>query len=488
MRGLLSLTACLGILSLASGSAEAAEPAGLGGAVITVAPLRGSGGAACARQLSSLLAAELRVEPWDDARGVAGFESFAALSRFIEARGKALGADIVIVGTARPKKLILEAYDVERAALLNLDRVPLSPKAAGCAPGRRGRARILRFAERALEAFARRRRVAAVARAPEPAESSTVADAAVQAPPEPTKADTAAAVEQTAKTTRRAAAGPFDGADTVLRDDLDAPRARRRTPEAPGEAEAEASAPRAPEPLSWVEVEPELGLSQRNLTFQNAAGTTVATYQVGAMFTPGLRARVRPLAARTGSFFERLTVELALRQSPTFDSRRVAGGPAVDTDYAEAFGMLRLPIAVPSTRFRVGPELGAHFLQYRLQGPSGGAAALDTPTVAYVGLLLGAGVEAKLVEQADVHVAAAYVPVLSGGQIFGANFYPDGSAWALRVEADLTVHVLAWLNIVVTGHYTGYSLGLRDDAPGEALATQATDRTTGLRLGVRLAL
>lgn len=497
------------VLGLFLGSSALAAPPVRPAPVLTVAPMRGKGGQACAQAVGQVLSESMWVEPWDQGRSVEGIENFEALSRFVEKRGRALGAHIVLVGTLGSTKLILEAYDVERGALLNLARVPLSAKDGGrCAMGARARDQVVTFAERAKEAYRRRVARAAAASpldstpdrggagaaqtgtstlAQAPAASATPPPGEPQPPADPTAAQREPAPSKPPPDDEPepdgAAPAAFSGSDEVLRES----RASlgRRTgggPEAPA-TPATPATPAGPEPL--VEVEPQVGISQRKMTFEGADGATSRIHQVGAIFTPGLRVRVRPFRDHKRTWLRPLSLELVYRQSPTFQSRRIGNGPNVDSGYAEVAGLMRYAFPVPGSRFVVAPELGAHSLQYSLRGLAGGAVGQDTPGVAYSSLLLGVGLEAALVPQANVRLSGAYLPVLSGGQVFGAQYYPNGSAWALRIEAALTVRVMPWLVIVVTGQYTGYSLKLGTDDALTAGVSKATDRTTGLRFGVR---
>ncbi len=484
----------LGLVAVSGSTALAQSPA-QDELVLTVAPLRGKGGASCAVSLSKLINTEMQVEPWSQGYSVEGFHDFEALSRFVEQNGRALGAQIVVVGTLRATKLILEAYEVNGGALLNLARVPISKSAARCSVGRRGRAQVLRFADRAQSAYLRRAKsaaaraaatqaaLAAEAKKASPAQTSSAAIAA--STPQPTPAATEPPPAKAPPATAEAPAAeapvteaPFSGSDDVLRASSDKPKKGQSAPPV-------LSSPPKKGPPPVLEVEPQVGISQRRFAFQNSEGGTLRTHQIGAMFTPGLRVRATPFARDARAWLRPLSLELIFRQSPTFQSRRIKDGPEVDTRYAEVAGLLRYAIPIPSSRFVIAPELGAHSLQYSLRGLATGAAGQDTPSVGYRSLLLGIGLEAELVPNADVRLSGAYLPVLSAGRVFSAQYYPEGSAWALRIEAALTVRVLPWLVVVVTGQYTGYSLNLKTQDATEDSATTASDRTTGLRFGVR---
>jgi len=489
----------LGLVAVSGSTALAQSPA-QDELVLTVAPLRGKGGASCAASLSKLISTEMQVEPWSRGSSVEGFHDFEALSRFVEKQGRALGAQIVVVGTLRTTKLILEAYEVNGGALLNLDRVPISKSAARCTVGRRGRAQVLRFADRAQSAYLRRAKSAAAravaaqaalaadtqkATSTEvgPAKTSTATVAASIPTPDAAPREAAPAKPQPAATEAPQDEAPvtesaFSGSDDVLRASSDKPKKGQSAPPV-------LSSPPKKGPPPVLEVEPQVGISQRRLAFENSEGGTLRTHQIGAMFTPGLRVRATPFARDARAWLRPLSLELVFRQSPTFQSRRVKDGPEVDTRYAEVAGLVRYAIPIPGSRFVVAPELGAHSLQYSLRGIATGAAGQDTPSVGYRSLLLGVGLEAELVPNADVRLSGAYLPVLTAGRVFSAQYYPEGSAWALRIEAALTVRVLPWLVVVVTGQYTGYSLNLKTQDATEDSATRASDRTTGLRFGVR---
>lgn len=467
----ISTTVVLCGLGLALGSQAQAQPSDSAfGPTVTVAPLRGKGGADCAQKLSRWLDEQVPIEPWHGGAAVGGFQTFEALSQFVERKGRALGAQIVVVGTARSNKLVLEAYAVKSGALLHLARIPI-PKATGhCKLGRRGRTQLSRFVAQAVKAF-RRRVVVAARRAADAAVSTEVAPAVSTATvaavpvPEPI-------VEPTVATSSPAPTRSyFSGSEDVLRDDSQV-SARPRG--------VRAETALAFEP-AWIEIEPQLGLAQRNFTFKSGGGIA-RSYLVGALFTPGFRVQIRPYLKTPGPL-ARLSLDLNYQQSPNYQSRRYASGPLVNSSYSEFQALIHYPIALSSVD--VGPQIGFHSLGYRLRGVAGGVAGEDTPSVDYRSLVAGLRLRATLGRTAEIRASASYLPVLATGEVFSSKYYPNGSAWGLHLQAGVTVRVHHLLHVVVAGHFTAYALDL--GTAGEVgQVTDATDRSSGLRLGLRL--
>lgn len=473
----------IGLTGVGGGSARAEPKAS--DPVVTVAPLRGKGGAACAQALEAAMAEDVALEPWQGEGSAAGFRTWAELSSWVESEGQALGAQVVVVGTIRAKKLILEAYDTGTGALLGLTQVR-TVQGKGCTPTRGGRNLLIQFVTRAQASYARRRAFAAppdtstVAVAPPPKAAPPPTKTAppppeVAPPPPPPPAPPVAAAEPPELNDEPE---PDDEYAPVLQADPQRPRKRKATG-------AAAPAPEAPAGPVWALLDVEVGLTQRNLAFDDATGAAAGTYQVGAMFTPGVRLMAWPFVEGP-RWLRPLSLEATYRGAVGFQSRPSAGAEPVPTRYLDAAAALAYRIEVPGTRFAVSPRVGANVMQFGLQTPGKGA-GLDTPGVDYRSAWLGVAVDARLMATAQMRLRAAYMPLLHAGAIFASNYFPEGSGWALDVQAELTIRVLPWLVGVVSGHYTGYSLDLAGDQVTAAGApAAASDRVTGIRLGIRL--
>jgi hypothetical protein len=471
-----------GLLASAAGGSARAEPKA-SDPVITVAPFRGKGGAACAQALEAALGDEVTVEPWLGEGSAAGFRTWAELSAWVESEGQALGAQIVVVGTHRGNKLILEAYDTGTGALLGLTQVRT---AAGkpCTPSKKGQGLLLQFVSRAQAAYTRRRAFAAVPKTSSVAVAQAPASPPPEAPPPPAApAPVAAPPPPAAPEPPRAELElddepePDDSYAPILQ--ADPPRRPRRDPSAAPAAPAPPAAP------VWASVDVEIGLSQRNLAFDDQSGAAAGTYQVGAMFTPGLRLLVSPFVDGPG-WLRPLNLEVSYRAATAFESRPAANAEAVPTRYLEGAAAVAYRIEVPRSRFAVSPRIGAHVMQLALQTPGLGA-GLDTPSVDYRSGWFGVAVDATLMATAEMRLRGGFMPLVHGGAIFGPQYFPEGGGWALDVQADLTVRVLPWLVGVISGHYTGYRLDLAGDTtPAAGTPVSATDRVTGLRVGLRL--
>ncbi len=458
-------------LGLALGSPSLAQPnESAFGPTVTVAPLRGKGGAACAKKLGRWLDEQVPIERWHGGAAVGGFRTFEALSQFVEKKGRALGAQIVVVGTARSNKLVLEAYAVKSGALLHLARIPI-PKAAGhCMLGRRGRKQLTRFVAQAVKAYQHRKAVAArrAADAADPLAKARVATAtlaAVALPPSLAPVQTS---------TPSMPKSDFEGSENALRA---APRKQ-----AGAEPEPRAAVP-AFEP-TWIEIEPQVGLGQRNFAFKADGGSTRHSYLVGALFTPGFRVQLRPYLIPDGDW-GRLSLDLNYQQSPSFQSRRQGMGPLVRSGYSEFQAVVHYPIAFSNVD--IGPQVGFHSLAYALGGTAAGAMGEDTPSVNYRSLLAGLRLRAPLGRTAELRASASYLPLLAAGEVFSSKYYPNGSGWGLRLQAGATVRVHQHLHVVVAGHFTAYALQFGvGGGVDDGLVTEAVDRSSGLRLGLRL--
>lgn len=435
------------LVSLAVSGMAGAAPGE--GPRITVAPLEGSAGAACGRRLAQALSAGGEITPWALPVRPGPFRTHEELAQWLARNARRLGAEVVILGSALSKEVVLEAYDAERGVLLGLQRLPAATR-SGCKLSRGTQGQLLRWQEQLVAAAKARRGGAAVA----------------VVPPQPAPGPE---VEVPAEAARSA------------EDDDDEPLAAAEARIAPPEPAVEVDLPSEP---IHVALEAELGLVRRGLRWGGPRTPNLRALELGALPLPGLRLEAH-LFARRSPLVAPLFVAARYRRGVGATVRRAEGGPEHPLAHAEAAASLGYRWLAPNGRFVLVPRAGLHVLTAGV-GAADGLAEPDFPTVAYRSLLLGLGLELPVVAGAHLVLEGAYLHPLSAGPILGAAFFPGGSARGLEVEAGLRFEVAPGVSVSLAGSYLGYALDFAESAGPSRGAGSAADTITGLRAGLRL--
>ncbi len=443
------LSSCLLGSALLWASAASAEPA----ATISVAPLKGASGAACARKLSALLTEEQQL-PWPaDALSWFSIEGFDELSSWAKETGAQSEAQLVVIGNVRPGKLILEAYRTDTGVLRGLTKIRT-----------RSRCQISAKVKKAFKKW-------------------TINISA----PEPPKAKPPAAVAQLTPPK----SVPFDPPPTKKA----APKKKappKKVTTQPQESlllvkkiETKASKPQPfPGPkLSQVSVELSMGLGQRNLSYTGANSSQLRGLQSGGMALPGFIAEIRPFAG-AADLWAPLALKAQYQQALGMRAQRIEGGPEHEALYSEASTRINYAWQSPEPSLQIVPELGLHYLSFRLASAEGQVES-EVPSVNYLSVWISLGLRLQITEKLSLAAQAALLPTFDIAGLSGVDFFGQGvEGRGISAQGRLAYQVLDSWQIYLSGRYLGYDFDLSLAQGGSYQALSAQDSFTQGSIGV----
>ena len=405
-------------------------------ATVAMAPLRGKGGAACTEALEVVLRAKRPVIEWNEAGQGLEARTYEGLLEVLRSRKGSVGAEVVILGTAAPTKVILEAYDVARGTLLGLTKLPTGT-AKGCRLSPRGEARLLEWVEGLIPA-------------------SGGSSPPVPSPPPPPPP-----------------AGPGDDPPPppVLTSTISAP------PPPPGPSREVTPPPASPTNLP-LDLEAELGIESRTLGFREPRTAELRAFS-GTFMVLGLGISVAPLQAV--EVLRPLVFSGQMRRAVFVDAARPEGGAASPVRHLALELLAAYPIALPAASIRLVPTLSFPHYQLGLGAPQDA----NLPGVRYNSLAAGFGLNIPITEQANLSAEGRYLLVLGQGPIGTGAYLGEGSTKGVLVQVELGLLVLPRLTVETGVRLLAYDSSF--DGEGARPASGAGDTSITLRVGVRWA-
>jgi hypothetical protein len=394
---------------------------------LAVAPLRGKGGAECAKSLAKSFGERFEIIELEGS--IEELSTWEQLSEWIARHGGS-EADLILVGSLGKKSIILEAYSGEERKLLGLRSVATP---ARCQPSRRALGELIAWIARALGE-------------PEPEPLADLGEPELEDPPAPPGELEAAAVE----TEETKVASPAPVLSTAA----------------------------------------SIAIGRRSLTFTGFEGSRVRSHAVDAMPVARLALDAFPIP-RTGGFADILAplgVGVTFAHSIAVGSALVEGGvehPTVQTE-VEAALLYRYQLPFESLNAVLIPRIGYHHVGVGFAG----ARTLDepdVPNVSYSSVSFGIGAEAPVYERITVFGRGSYLLLLDAGQIFRDHFFPEGSGRGYEIVIGMSYRVIDALAVEIVGHHVSYALTL-DPNGSPAVADSASDTISAIGIGASLSL
>lgn len=433
-----------------------------------VVPLTGKGGRACSKYISKKLKKQTAVQRWSGKGGANKVKTWKSLQKWMDRQEGKLDVDVLILGTLKNSKLILEAYGASHRKLLGLKKISTRSR---CKLSKRG---VRVFSAWIKSVIKRDQRMQAIASAnTEPKKSPPSVPPPTATPKTGPKSGPKADSKTDPKTDPKSDPKPgAQGAGT-----------KTGTQDKTGPTKVKTPRPkkRKKRRSFWIAADLEVGFSRRSLAYGGAQSANIRGYTIDAMATPALRIDVRPLRWR---FLSPLELSFEYRAAVGVESARVDGGPDLATNHAELSARLSYHWLVPGSRFTVVPQVGFHQVSFTLRAPEVGAGEDQVPNVRFSSGLFGLGLHVPVIKRATLVASASYLLVGSAGQLLSDAFFA-GSAQGILVQAGLRYELFDQFFLYMRGHYLSYRVSVDAVAGRRRTAESASDTYSGVRGGVR---
>ncbi len=459
-------------LALGLSLAVIASPSVASAKSFMVVPLTGKGGRACSKYISKKIKKQTSVQRWSGKGSANKVKTWKSLQKWMDRQEGKLDVDVLILGTLKNSKLILEAYGASHRKLLGLKKISTRSR---CKLSKRG---VRVFSAWIKSVIKRDQRMQAIASAnTKPKKSPPSVPPPTATPKTGPQTDPKAGPTTDPKSGAQGAGtktGAQAGAQTG---------AQSGTKEKPGPTKVKTPRPkkRKKRRSFWIAADLEVGFSRRSLAYGGAQSANIRGYTIDAMATPALRIDVRPLRWR---FLSPLELSFEYRAAVGVESARVDGGPDLATNHAELSARLSYHWLVPGSRFTVVPQVGFHQVSFTLRAPEVGAGEDQVPNVRFSSGLFGLGLHVPVIKRATLVASASYLLVGSAGQLLSEAFFA-GSAQGILVQAGLRYELFDQFFLYMRGHYLSYRVSVDAVAGRRRTAESASDTYSGVRGGVR---
>jgi hypothetical protein len=250
---------------------------------------------------------------------------------------------------------------------------------------------------------------------------------------------------------------------------LHAPAAEGRPPAQEDQEPAALETPSGQKP-PWLEVELGFDVLHRQWRYEGLQpGAELREYSFPLFGAMRLRLGLFPVAAPEG-LFRQLGLELAgaVALSP---SLRGAGD---ETDYPSALyeidAAIRLRLRLGSGVV-LGPVLGYRQSHARVQPSNSGATLSGIPTLDVSAIRAGTSLEGPIHGPVGFTLEAAYLWVLSAGELFQPPYFPEGrGGLSFDFTAGLSVAIASELTIRLQGLFSQLGFTLHDPRASGATA------------------
>lgn len=295
----------------------------------------------------------------------------------------------------------------------------------------------------------------------------------------------------------------------------ESPRAEAPVTEEPAEAPAREVPPEPAPPPSAVASEPASepaepsGEPAHVETRRRAGREHVLALEAGPEFTSRRLAYTQGHTANLLWYHADLIVLARVRAEffPLAASEGLASGLGLEASYAHAVGLKsqlndgpllpthhnRLDLAakleatvVEALGLTLVPAVGFRHTTFRVAPAPDGTVLDGLPAVSYAALVLGLAAELRFSDGRFVTFGrAAYLPVLSSGEIISASYFPKGWATGLEGELGVGLRLLPRWHARLTGYLTRYGLTFRPAPDARYSAPGVVDQYLGMNFAVR---
>ncbi|HEY3445287.1 MAG TPA: hypothetical protein VGK67_02940, partial [Myxococcales bacterium] len=226
-----------------------------------------------------------------------------------------------------------------------------------------------------------------------------------------------------------------------------------------------------------------MDLMSRGFAYDNLSTANLHEYKGFPIAAPHIHLDVYPLARVVDGWLQGLGLEADV--AFTLGLKAVAGSIDFPSQIMRLNGALKFRIPLTSGGIAVYPAVGFNYASFSLS-PSKTSTTLDgLPEVAYLGLKLGAGLDAPLLDdKLRLGLGINYLPVFAAGEVISASYFPEGSVWGLGVNASAGYRILSPLEIRLGFALERYALSFKTLPTDTYKANGASDLLWSLSLGI----
>lgn len=242
-------------------------------------------------------------------------------------------------------------------------------------------------------------------------------------------------------------------------------------------------------------VELGVGVLNRSFDYLQFTETLVTEYllkshQLPLYAEPQARLEFYPLALLRNDWISGLGVELLISAAPYLMSRPPNSDTAYPTAALRLSGGVRFRLA-PFQQYAMAiiPMVGFHLRSFTVGPASDGSRLAGLPNLSFSGFKAGLGLELPVwTDRISVFGAAAFMPLLSSGELVSSAYFPRGSTWGLEGRAGIGVMLVSMLEVRCAFEYERYESVFHSETGDAFVARGAIDRSWGGSATLRLKL
>ncbi|MGC4119054.1 MAG: hypothetical protein QM765_31705 [Myxococcales bacterium] len=225
-----------------------------------------------------------------------------------------------------------------------------------------------------------------------------------------------------------------------------------------------------------------IGLLSRGFTYDALTTANLHEYKGFPIAAPQIHLDAYPLARLTDGWLQGLGLEADF--AFTLGLKAVSGSVDFPSQILRVNAALKFRIPVYRA-IAVYPAVGFNYASFSLS-PSKANTTLDgLPEVAYLGLKLGVGLDAPLLDdKLRLGLGVNYLPVFAAGEVISAGYFPEGSVWGLGVNASVGYRILSPLEVRLGFGLERYALSFKSIPSDTYRASGASDLLWSLSLGL----
>lgn len=429
---------------------------------VTIAPLAGRAAQPCTAALTEIAREEVELLPWRSPFRRPPPGTWARLSRWLLANGVEIGAEVVVLGFLSGQRIVLEAYDRHQLKLVGLKHMTMGKRCRFSSSERALLAEWMRSITKGRSRLDEETGVAA---------SSTTAPSGDDPHARPLMdIDVSGGEEPRVEEPQRARSESARG---------DAGRGLRS-----GRSGDQTEPALAEGPTIIAEI--ELAIIGRNFGYSRVGSAGLRGFDIAPMAVPGIALEAYPFAGEAATGLGDLSAGVRLRQGIAARGSPGGGTAEHDARYAELEASLGYRLET-DLGLVLHPRLGYQRTTVSLVPASDGARS-DLPGVRYGSVELG--IDALLTVGGSVAIVGAlsYLVVLSGGEVFSAAFFPNGTALGLTAEGGVRLSITPSLSLGLLGAFESYHLSLAAGPTDRLVAASARDSLMAARTTLRFEL
>ena len=228
-----------------------------------------------------------------------------------------------------------------------------------------------------------------------------------------------------------------------------------------------------------------------SLQFRGVGTNTLRNYRSPMVIAPRLRAEIYPVAFVSDGAAAGLGLEFDYTFSVASRTRTDSGTPDVPpvvypTSASRMDVGARFRIQpIKRSKFALTPFAGFRMASFSTGEGSDGTRLDGLPNIGYSALRLGGQIDVPVVKTVRITGDAAFLAVLSTGQIGSAEYFPNTAAQGFEANAGLGWSFIDHFEVRGAFNFTRYAMKFTPEAGATHLATGAVDQQMGASVALR---